>query len=317
MGIKVFLAIILIAITAGGIAAAVKAKKPTLRTAAMVVTVIFALALVLIPSSLFVVSTGEIGVVKVFGEAKDTVHPGMNFRLWVTSEVDVYDVKTRQIRLSFQAYSKDAQTVTGNLAVQYQLKPESVLDINRQYGTVDVLEEKLKAVVIERAKSVFSDKGAMVIVENRSALSGEIEDRIKPMMEQYHVTVTAVALEDISFNDAFESAVEQKMVAEQAKLQAEYDKEKAIVKADEQVAVAQREAQAVVEKANGDAEALRIMQQAWSTLSAEVKDAMLRQTFYEKWNGILPEVMAGENMDLIIGGTSGYQSSQNHNQTQP
>jgi len=142
----------------------------------------------------------------------------------------------------------------------------------------------------------------MLIVESRLALSGEIEERIVAVIEHYYVNVTAVALADIAFNDAFENAVEQKMVAEQEKLRAEYDKEKAIIKAEELLEVAEREAKAVIQKAQGDAEALKIMQAAWSSLSAEVKEAMLKQMFFEKWNGTLPEVMAGDSLNLIING---------------
>jgi len=238
----------------------------------------------------------------VFGEVREIVAPGMHCRLWLTSEVVKYDIKTREIPLAFEAYSKDAQIVTGQLAVQYQIMPDMVMEINRQYGSAEVLEQKLHAVILERAKSVFADRGAMLIVETRSVLSGEIENRIKQVIDQYYVTLTMVALSDIAFNAAFESAVEQKMIAEQEKLRADYDKERAIIKAEELLAVAEREAKAVIEKASGDAKALQIMQEAWSTLSPEVKEAMLRQTFYEKWNGVLPEVMSGDSMDLIIGG---------------
>ncbi|MCL2082204.1 MAG: prohibitin family protein [Oscillospiraceae bacterium] len=302
MAIKFIISFILIVLTAGGFALAYKADRGPKRNTLTVLSAVFLVLLAVVPMSIFSVNTGEIGVVKVFGEAKSTVHPGINFRLWLTDTIDIYDVKTRQIDLeSLQAYSKDAQTVTGRLAVQYQIEQDKVIEINRQYGTIAVLEEKLKAIIVERAKSVFSDKGAMLIVESRSALSGEIKERIESSLGAYHVTIGTVALEDISFNEAFENAVEQKMVAEQEKLRSEYDKERAIIKADEQLEVAEREALAAVAKANGDAEALQIMQSAWSKLSAEVKDAMLRQTFYEKWDGVLPEVMAGENLDLIIG----------------
>lgn len=273
----------------------------------LVLAVINMALLVTVPLSIFTVSTGQIGIVKVFGAVKEIVAPGVHCRFWMISSVDIYDTKTREIELEFQAYSKDAQTITGKLAVQYQIQQENALLIARQYGKLHVLEQKLQAVLLERAKSVFSDKGAMTIIETRSTLSDEIGKRIATVTGQYFVTVTTVALADFSFNDAFENAVEQKMVAEQEKLRANYDKEKAIIKAEEQLAVAEREAQAVIQKANGDSEALRIMRAAWSTSSTEVKDAMLRQTFYEKWNGVLPEVMAGDKLDLIIGGNRAKQ----------
>ncbi|MCL1819591.1 MAG: prohibitin family protein [Oscillospiraceae bacterium] len=311
MGIKIILAVVLLLISVGGYIGAYfisdkdgrysdrksNKKSKMLILGSSVVVLLF----LIFPWSFFSISTGEIGVVKVFGEAKETVSPGIHYKFWVSNTIERYDIKTREINLDFQAYSKDAQTVTGQLAVQYQIKPDMIMDINRQYGSIDILESKLKAVILERTKSVFADKGAMLIVESRSSLSGEIEQRILPTMEQYNIIVTMIALSDISFNDAFESAVEQKMVAEQEQLRASYDKERAIIKADERLAVAEREAQATIQKAQGDAEALKIMQGAWGALGFEVREAMLRQMFYEKWNGVLPEVMAGDNLDLIIG----------------
>jgi len=315
MGIKVLIAGVLLVLSIGGYVLALTitqrnaGHKSGLSRFLFAAATIFLLLLVIVPGSIFSISTGEVGVVKVFGEAKSIVSPGIHFEFWISNTVERYDIKTRQINLTFEAYSKDAQTITGILAVQYQLMPDKLIEINSQYGSINALEEKLRANIIERAKSVFSDKGAMVIVEGRSSLSGEIEQRIAPMMAPYYVTITTVALEDIAFNEAFESAVEQKMVAEQEKLRAEYDKEKAIIKAEESLAVAEREAKAVIEKAQGDAEALLIMQEAWSSLTPEVKEAMLTEMFYAKWNGVLPEVMAGDSIDLILNGLSRSSSS--------
>ena len=300
MGIKFILGAGLLLFVILGVVMAIRTKGMQ-RKIALAFAALCLILLATVPASLVFISTGEVGVVKVFGEAKHTIGPGMHWRFWLSSTVEIYDIKTREISLEFEAYSKDAQIVTGQLAVQYQVKPDMVMEINRQYGSVIVLEQKLRAVILERAKSVFADRGAMLIVETRSVLSGEIETRIVPVIDQYYVTLTMVALSDIAFNTAFENAVEQKMIAEQEKLRADYDKERAIIKAEELLAVAEREAKAVIEKAHGDAEALRIMQEAWSALSQEVKEAMLRQTFYEKWNGVLPEVMSGDSLDLIIG----------------
>ena len=62
-------------------------------------------------------------------------------------------------------------------------------------------------------------------------------------------------LTNIDFSDAFEKTVEDKMIAEQEKLKAEYEKETAIVNAEKELEVAKLEAQAKLEKAKADAEA--------------------------------------------------------------
>ena len=309
MGIKFILSIVFLALTAGGLVMTfltsaksergrrLNKKSWTFISVSVICLVMFAL----VPGSVFTISTGELGVVRVFGEAKEVVFPGIHFRLWITNTIDKYDVKVRELPLDFYAYSRDAQTVSGTLSVQYQIIPDKVLAIAEQYGSIDILEQKLIAIMLERSKSVFAERGAMEIVETRAVLSGLIENKIIPVLDQYYVTLSMVALSEIEFNEAFEQAVELKMIAEQEKLRSEFDKEKAIIKAEEQLEVAGRESDAIIRRAQGDAEAFRIMQEAWGGLGSEVREAMLRQMFYEKWNGVLPEVMSNDSMDLMIG----------------
>ena len=96
----------------------------------------------------------------------------------------------------------------------------------------------------------------MNIIETRSTISPLVEDTIKAAVnEEYCVDIVAVVLTNIDFSDAFEKTVEDKMIAEQEKLKAEYEKETAIVNAEKELEVAKLEAQAKLEKAKADAEA--------------------------------------------------------------
>jgi regulator of protease activity HflC (stomatin/prohibitin superfamily) len=81
--------------------------------------------------------------------------------------------------------------------------------------------------------------------------------------------LSAVYLTNFDFSDAFEAAVEAKMIAEQEKLKAETEKQIAIIKAEQDleiskinaekaIAVAQGEARAVVLAATAQADALKI-----------------------------------------------------------
>ena len=96
----------------------------------------------------------------------------------------------------------------------------------------------------------------MNIIETRSTISPLVEDTIKMAVnEEYCVEIIAVVLTNIDFSDAFEKTVEDKMIAEQEKLKAEYEKETAIVNAEKELEVAKLQAQAKLEKAKADAEA--------------------------------------------------------------
>jgi uncharacterized membrane protein YqiK len=96
----------------------------------------------------------------------------------------------------------------------------------------------------------------MNIIETRSTISPLVEETIKNAVnEEYCVDIVAVVLTNIDFSDAFEKTVEDKMIAEQEKLKAEYEKETAIVNAEKELEVAKLQAQAKLERAKADAEA--------------------------------------------------------------
>ena len=125
----------------------------------------------------------------------------------------------------------------------------------------------------------------MDIIANRAAISPEVEQVIKDAVdEDYFVNITAVVLTNIDFSDAFEQAVEDKMVAEQAKLKADYDNETKIAKA-------KAEAESLKIAAEAEAEANRLLTQS-------LTEQVLESKFYEKWDGKLPQVI-GEGSAIL------------------
>ena len=96
--------------------------------------------------------------------------------------------------------------------------------------------------------------------------------------EEYCVNIVAVVLTNIDFSDAFEKTVEDKMIAEQEKLKAEYEKETAIINAEKELEVAKLAAEAKLESAKADAqaqvEAAKAEAQAIQLKSIEVARAL-------------------------------------------
>lgn len=214
------------------------------------------LGLILIPSSFHTVEAGEIAVVKHLGEARNVRTAGTYFDFWVTEKYEYYDSKVQNMNVMTQAYSKDAQTMDIAMNVQYKIDESKVIDIANQYGTIDLLANRIESIATEKAKATLSSYSAMNIIETRSTISPLVEDTIKSAVdEEYCVEIVAVVLTNIDFSDAFEKTVEDKMIAEQEKLKAEYEKETAIVNAQKELEVAKLEAQAKIERAKADAEA--------------------------------------------------------------
>ena len=221
-----------------------------------IVILVAVICLALIPSSFHTVEAGEIAVVKHLGEAKNIRTAGTYFDFWITEKYEYYDAKVQNMDIRTQAYSKDAQTMTIAMNVQYKIDDSKVIEIANQYGTIDLLANRIESIATEKAKATLSSYSAMNIIETRSTISPLVEDTIKNAVnEEYCVDIVAVVLTNIDFSDAFEKTVEDKMIAEQEKLKAEYEKETAIVNAQKELEVAKLQAQAKIERAKADAEA--------------------------------------------------------------
>ena len=222
---------------------------------------VFAVLLIFIPAGFHTVNTGELAVVRVWGEARETKEPGLFFINVVSSDVIVYDLKTQQMNIDNEVYTKDAQIMTIQLAVQYKILPDKVLDIARNYGSLELLATRIEKVAIEKAKVVLSAKTAMELIETRGVLSTNMFAAIKEIEAQYFVGIENVMLVDMAFSSAFETAVEQKMVAQQEVIKAEAEKEKAIIKAQQDLEVARLDAQKALAAAMGKADAERAIAQ--------------------------------------------------------
>lgn len=224
--------------------------------AGIVIAAVFVIMLGLIPSSFHTVQSGEIAVVKYLGEAKIVRTSGTYFDFWLTNVYDIYDAKVQNMEISTQAYSKDAQTMGILMTVQFKIDESKAIQIANQYGSIEILANRIESVATEKAKATLSSYSAMEIIENRSSISPTVEKIIKEAVnEEYCVQIVAVVLTNIDFSDSFEKTVEDKMIAEQEKLKAQYEKETAIVNAEKELEVAKLDAQAKLEKAKAEAQA--------------------------------------------------------------
>lgn len=301
MAIGVILALIFIVLCIVGFAVAVACfsnDKTVWGTLSAVLAVVMVFAFILVPFSFHTVDTGEVAVVKHLGKAKDVRTAGTHFDFWVTNSYQKYDSKVRTIEITTAAYSSDAQTMDVQMTLQYQIMAEKVIDIANQYGSLDILQNRIESIATEKTKAVLSAYKAMNIISDRAAMSPAVEEVIKSAVgEEYFVNVTAVVLTNIDFSDAFELAVEEKMIAEQKQLKAEYENQTKIAQAqadaDAKLVSATANAEAAVIEAEAQAKANELLEKS---LSQKILDEM----YIEKWDGKLPDVVAGEEASDIM-----------------
>ncbi len=311
-----------------------KNRNKTLGLISSIVGGVFALLFLIVPFSFHTVQAGEVAVVKHLGKAEKVRTAGTYFDFWITESYSTYDAKVQNLEIRTQAYSSDAQTMDIVMTVQYQIDVMKAIDIANKYGSITVLENRIESIATEKTKSKLSGYSAMKIIETRASISPEVEEVIKSTVnEEYYVQIVAVVLTNIDFSTAFEQIVEDKMIAEQEKLKAEFEKETAIINAQKELEVAKLAAEAQVEVSRAEARAIQLKSievaraLGFTILEEEIKDDEGVVTSVEytidfegktaeeirlitdylkyieylaKWDGKLPTVMTGDSASIII-----------------
>ncbi|MEG3967718.1 prohibitin family protein [Microcoleus sp. T2B6] len=232
-------------------------------------------ALILRPFAL--VGPGERGVMMRFGKVQDAIlDEGIHPIFPIVTSVKTLSVRVQKTDLKADAASKDLQSITTDLAVNWNVDPAKVNQIYQQIGDEEqIVTSILSPAISEVLKAATSKKTAEEIITKRTELKTEIDNSLKKRLEPYGVIVRDVSLINFGFSPEFSKAIESKQIAEQEAKQAEFTVQKAT-----------QDAKAEINRAKGKAEAQRLQRQ---TLTAEI----LQQQAIEKWNGQFPTVMGG------------------------
>ncbi|MEG3989401.1 prohibitin family protein [Microcoleus sp. S28C3] len=232
-------------------------------------------ALILRPFT--IVGAGERGVMMRFGKVQDAIlDEGIHPILPIVTSVKTLSVRVQKTDLKADAASKDLQSITTDLAVNWNVDPAKVNQIFQQIGDEEqIVTSILSPAISEVLKAATSKKTAEEIITKRTELKTEIDNSLKKRLEPYGVIVRDVSLINFGFSPEFSKAIEAKQIAEQEAKQAEFTVKKAT-----------QDAQAQINRAKGQAESQRLQRQ---TLTPEI----LQQQAIEKWNGQFPTVMGG------------------------
>mgnify|MGYP001564125579 CR=1 FL=1 len=194
----------------------------------------------------------------------------------ITKDVVDFDTRTQIETTKADAASQDLQDVHTEIAVQYRLDANRVSDILKTIGRQkDVKEKIIDPAVQETVKASTALFPVAEIIKQRPAVKNKIEQLLKERLFAYGVIVEELSIKNITFSEEFVKAIEQKQVAEQGKIQAEF------------------EAQSRIAQAQGKS-------QEQALLTQNLSDAVLRRLYLEKWDGHLPQVVSGNGSDLIF-----------------
>ncbi len=237
----------------------------------------------------FTVNQGERAVLLRFGQAVDVEGPGLHLKAPFIEDVVKMSVREQKEEFKTQAYSQDQQPATVEVSVNYQLPEGSVMSTYTRYG-VDYPAILIDTQLPRRLKEVFGRFSAQNMIQDRTKLGLEVEKSLEGALDGRGIHIVSVQVEDVSFSDAYETAVESRMRSIVAEYQAEAEKAKRITNAD-------AAAYEVKAAADAQAHAIQVQGQAQASAIKARADALqsnpnlVSLTAAEKWNGILPTTM--------------------------
>lgn len=262
--------------------------------------IIAVLLLITVLSSIAVVPAGSTGVVTTFGKVSDTVmQEGLNFKVPFVQNVAIISNKIQKQEVEAAAVSKDLQTVSSNIAVNYRVGLQSSANIYKNIGS-DYETIVLLPAVQESMKSVSAKYTAEELITKRAQVGEEIKKTLEEKVNEYGIMIEKFNIVNFDFSQEFNQAIEAKQVAEQNLIKTKTEQEQAIVVAEaeakKKVIAAQAEADAISKKAKAQADANKL-------LNASLNDTIVEYEKVQKWNGELPKA-TGSNSIIDIRDTT-------------
>ena len=279
-----------------------------------IVVLIVVVALILIFNSFSVVNEGFIGVKYRFGKiVNSSLTAGLNFHIPFIEEIRPVDTREQIYEVETDAYTSDTQTVDQlKLKLNYCYDGSQLPEIIRSIGVDNVETKLLVPNVAKISKDEIGKVKAEDLVQNRSTVQNAIYESLKETLEGQGVVVTAFAIENISFDDAFEQSIQAKVIAAQDALKMQNKTAEKEEEAKQKVIAAQAEADS--QKIKADAEAYAIEQvQKQLTNSPNYIDYMKIQN----WDGKLPAAVGDVNPFIAIESTSSGSSGGSGNSGAP
>ncbi|MGN1086361.1 MAG: prohibitin family protein [Porcipelethomonas sp.] len=238
----------------------------------VIIAVIVLAVIILGFSSFAIVSPGHTGVVVTLGKVSDKVlEEGIHFKLPFIQSVEQIDNRVLKTEVESNAASKDLQTISSKVSINYRVNKSSSAEIYKNVGT-DFTNVIVNPAIQECVKSIAAKYTAEQLITNRAIVSTEMEEAISRKINPYGLSIEVFNIVNFDFSEEFNKAIEAKQTAQQSALKAEQD-----------LARIKVEAEQTVEKAKAEAEAYKLKNE-------QITDKVIMMEFIDKWNGELPKV---------------------------
>jgi len=225
------------------------------------------IALIVLLDCFSTVEAGRVGVVTRFGAVNRVVNPGVVVKFPFVESVNIMETRTQKEQVDASAASSDLQEVKSTIALNYHLDGAKAVQVYQNIGT-DYNNRIIAPAMQEAFKATTAQFTAADLIGKREAVKKIAHEGLKERLVRYNVIVDDFNIVNFDFSADFNTAIENKQVAQQKLEQTKIEAETAIT------------------QANGQAQAQKALKDTGS-LSPEY----LQFLAVQKWNGILPTVI--------------------------
>ena len=259
--------------------------------AAKIVVIAIAVLVIIgvtIAGAVQIVDAGHRGILLHWNAVDTSTLPldeGLHFVTPFADSVVNMEVRTLKYVKSTSSASRDLQTVSTAVTVNYHPAPNSVHFLFKEVG-MDYENRIIQPAIEEVVKQVTANYNAEELITKRPQVKSDIESAINERLIDFNIVTEVVSITDFQFSSLFASAIESKVEAEQKAFRAENDLLRIEVEARQHEAQALGIAQANIAEAQGEAKAITIINQALSN-----NPHYLEWLKTQAWDGKLPLVV--------------------------
>ncbi len=202
-----------------------------------------------------------------------TYNEWLYFKIPYIDDMIIMNVRVLKEQTEASSASKDLQTISAVVALNFHLSAEHVGQIYREVW-LDYKEKLIDPAIQESIKAWTAKFTAEELITKREAVKDLIKDLLKKKLEPRFIIVDDVNIVNFNFSESFNKAIEEKVTAEQEALAAKNKLERIKFEAEQKVAEAKWKAEASQIEA--------------AALKSNPEILQLRSI--EKWNWVLPQV---------------------------
>ncbi|MCI8318657.1 MAG: protease modulator HflC [Lachnospiraceae bacterium] len=233
------------------------------------------LLLVLLGSSVVVTAENEYTLIRQFGRISKVVdQPGVSLKLPFVQTVDAFPKQTLLYDLvPSEVITRDKKTMITDSYVLWRIS-EPMKFAQTLNGSVMNAESRINTAVYNALKNAISSMNQDEVITSRDGeLSALVMDKIDDNMDQYGIELMLFETKQLDLPDDNKEAVYERMISERDNIAATYtaegNSEAQVIRnsTDKEVAISISEAkkQAEILVAEGEAEYMRILSEAYDT----------------------------------------------------